>query len=207
MPIELEMKLQIPDDSTAGKILADPMLTAYMPYGIKKTQMTSFYYDTPNNSLSKSCWSLRLRKEGDISVASLKTSAVEVTGHLFSRNEWQCKSNTIEEGVPLLVEQGAPPRILEIISESGLVERCRIEFLRQSAMLKLPDGVLVEMALDKGTIYAGNKSAPLYELELELLFGAPEALAPFSELFTRKYKLGRELLSKYEKALRLIRSR
>jgi inorganic triphosphatase YgiF len=63
------------------------------------------------------------------------------------------------------------------------------------------------MAIDKGTIFAAGKSTPLYELELELLFGAPEALAPLSDLFTQKYKLEREILSKYETALRLIRSR
>jgi len=207
MPTELEMKLHISDDSTAEKILADPMVTGYMSNGIKHTQMTSVYYDTPSNTLSNLRWSLRLRREGDISVVSLKTSAVDLTGYLFSRNEWQCICSTIKEGIPLLVEQGAPPKILDIVAGAELVERCRIEFLRRSAMLKLPDGVIVDLAIDKGSIFAAGKSAPLYELELELLFGAPEALAPLCDLFTQKYKLEREILSKYEKALRLIRSR
>ena len=124
--------------------------------------------------------------------------------HAMSGN---ASATALRKDSPQLVEQGAPKQILGIIEETKLIERCRIVFLRRSAVLKLPDGVLVDMAIDKGTIYAAGKSAPLYELELELLFGAPEALTPLSDLFTQKYKLEREILSKYEKALRLIRSR
>lgn len=207
MPTELEMKLQIPDDSTAEKIFADKMVTDHLSSEIKSTQMKSFYYDTPTNTLSKLRWSLRLRNEGDISVLSLKTSSVGVSGDLFSRNEWQCLSNSVESGIENLVEQGAPREILDIVSQSSLVERCHIEFVRRSATLKLPDGVLVELAIDKGTIFAGEKRAPLYELELELLFGDPDALLPLSEQFKNKYRLEKDILSKYEKALRLIRSR
>lgn len=207
MPTELEMKLQIPDDSTAERILADKMVTDYLSSELKLTKMKSIYYDTPTNTLSKLRWSLRLRHEGDYSVLSLKTASVSVSGDLFSRSEWQCPSDSVESGIESLVEQGAPAEILKIVSESGLVERCRIEFERRSATLKLPDGVLVELAIDKGTIFAGEKRAPIYELELELLFGDPDALIPLSEQFKQKYRLEKDILSKYEKALRLIRSR
>ncbi len=207
MPTELEMKLHIPNDTVAEQIFSDPMVAEYISTDIKLTEMTSMYYDTPAGALSNLRWSLRLRKEGDVSVASLKTSSVDITGYFFSRNEWQSVSPTIKAGIPLLVEQGAPEQILDIISGTHLVESCQIKFTRKHAILKLPEGVLVEIAIDKGTIYAGGKEAPLYEIELELLFGEPDALAPLSDLFTNKYKLNREILSKYEKALRLIRSR
>ncbi|NLM61250.1 MAG: CYTH domain-containing protein, partial [Clostridiales bacterium] len=108
MPTELEMKLQIPDDSTAERILADKMVTDHLSSEIKSTQMKSFYFDTPANTLSKLRWSLRLRHEGEYSVLSLKTSPAGVSGDLFSRNEWQCFSDSVESGIVNLVEQGAP---------------------------------------------------------------------------------------------------
>lgn len=207
MPTEIEMKLHIPDDGTAEKIMNDPMVTESLSTTVRQTPMYSIYYDTADGALSDRRWSLRLRKEGDVFVASLKTNSIDYTGYLFSRNEWQCICPTIEKGIPLLIEQGAPPELASLVANAPIEERCRIEFLRTSGILKLPEGTLVELDIDKGTIRADGKEATLYELELELLFGDPEALEPISNLFRQKYKLDREILSKYERALRLIRSR
>jgi triphosphatase len=207
MPTELEMKLRIPSVTVADRILSDKMVTDYLASEIKTTPMVSRYYDTETSALLDLRWSLRLRQEGEKSVLSLKTSSADVSGDLFVRKEWQVLSDTVEDRVPLLVEQGAPEKILQLVQNSPLVERCRIEFSRRSTTLKLPDGVLVELAIDKGTIFAGEKSAPIHELELELLFGDPDSLLPLSDLFKHQYGLERDILSKYEKALRIIRSR
>ncbi len=207
MPTELEMKLAIPNTQTAERIFEDPMVSENISGDIKTTPMSSVYYDTPGNALSTLRWSLRIRYENGNPIVSLKTPSVDVTGYMFSRNEWQVCCADIDKALPMLVDRGAPGQILEIIGQAPLVERCHIEFVRKSAILRMHDGVVVDMAIDNGTINADDKSQPILQLELELLFGSPEALAPLSTLFTQKYKLEREVLSKYEKALRLIRSR
>ena len=161
MPTELEMKLRIPSVTVADRILSDKMVTDYLAGEIKTIPMVSKYYDTPTSALSNLRWSLRLRQEGTINVLSLKTSSSDISGDLFVRNEWQVICDTVEAGIPLLLEQGAPAEFPQLIGDSTLVERCRIEFTRRSTTLKLPEGVLVELAIDKGTIYAGEKSAPI----------------------------------------------
>lgn len=207
MPVELELKLRIPNDSTADKIFSDEMVLDFLSGDIRNTQMISYYYDTPANALSSLRWSLRKRQEGEVSVVAMKTSAVDVTNLLISRNEWEVPSDDIRQAIPMLINEGAPPQLEDIISQSELVERCRIEFFRRAATLKMPEGLVVELSVDKGTIYADGKTAPIHELEVELMFGKPEELVPLCDLLTQNYQLEREALSKYERALRLIRSR
>jgi inorganic triphosphatase YgiF len=207
MPIEMEMKLRIPNDLAAQRIFEDPMILNYMSGNIVQTPMTSRYYDTSANALSALRWSLRMRKEGDNSVVAMKTSAVDVTNLLIARNEWEYPCEDIYEAIPHLIGEGAPAQLGEIASQSRLLERCRIEFSRRSIILKMPQGVMVDLSIDKGVIYADGKTSPIHELEVELMFGPAEELEPLCELFTQKFQLERESLSKYERALRLIRSR
>lgn len=207
MPIELEMKLRIPDDSTGEKLFSDAEVEQYINGTISNKQMSACYYDTPGGELSSRRWSLRLRDEGGVKVAAVKTSSVGVTGYLFTRNEWQVYAQTIEQAIPLLIAEGAPDELASVTDGKPLVERCCINFERKSAILKLPDGLVVEMCVDKGHITADGKSEPLHELEIELLFGRAEDLAPLCDVLTSRYPLESEPLSKYERALRLIRSR
>jgi len=207
MPVELEIKLNVTDQSVASQLFSDPTVEQYLYGEISETPMLSRYYETFSGAMNAKKWSLRLRREGEKNVASLKTSSRDLTGYVFSRNEYEVFSDTIEQAIPLLVDEGAPAELAEIAKAEQFSEICRIEFLRRSALLKLPDGVLIEMALDKGEIHADGKTEPLHELELELLFGRPEELEPLVELFTKKYRLDRSVLSKYERALRLLRRR
>lgn len=203
MPVEVEMKLAIPDDRTAEELFCDPEI-AELFYGEPiVTHMFSRYFDTKNGALSERRWTLRLRREGDRSVVTCKTDSVDVEAGLFSRGEWQVYADDVIEGARMLVEEGAPEELMREIETSGVVERCTIEFDRRAVQLRLPAGVIVEMAVDKGVIYANGGAAPLHELELELLFGRPEDLRPLSDLFTEKYQLRGEKLSKYARALQL----
>lgn len=203
MPVEVEMKLAIPDDETANEIFSDAAINEMFWGEPKTTHMLSRYYDTTSGSLSARRWTLRLRREGDRKVVTCKTASVDVVAGLFSRGEWQVYADDVMEGARLLVEEGAPSELLEEIERDGVVERCTIEFDRRAVQLKLPAGVIVDMSVDKGVIKSADRERPLHELELELLFGRPEDLQPISELLVEKYHLQPERLSKYARALEL----
>ncbi len=206
MPLEVEMKLAIPEDVTPEDLFSDPMVTEVTRTLIKTTHMFSRYYDTEDGALSARHWTLRLRREGEQSVLCCKTAVSEVAAGLFSRGEWQVYSDDVRAGIPLLVAEGAPEELEVLTAGTALVERCTIEFDRQAVQLELPHGVVVEMSVDRGVIRAGEKELPLYECELELLFGRPEDLEPLSEMFMGKYRLTPEGQSKYARALALLKT-
>ena len=208
MAIEAEIKLRIPDARTAERLMADPLVRQALREPFHETEMDAVYYDTSSGELSKRKWALRLRREGGEPVVTVKIqSGKALGGGIFCRDEWQVRAESILEGVPSLVEMGAPAEIGELVKNVPMQERCRIRFTRRSAVLYLPEGVRIDMAVDSGAVEAGEKKEPLLELELELLFGDAEAMIRLSTELIAKYSLQKEYISKYERALRLIRSR
>ncbi len=207
MPLEIEMKLRVPSDDVGEKIFNYDGHINVVRSTLEPTQMLSRYYDTPNGDITSRRWSLRLRKEGDRTVAALKTRVEDMESTLFCRGEWQVQADTIEEGVKLLVEDGAPAELRKIIGWKPLEEQCRVEFVRRGRVVELDGGLLVDITEDKGKLIAGSRSEPLHELEVELLFGPAEGLEPFVDHLIRTFGLERELLSKYDRALRLVRTR
>lgn len=208
MPVEFEIKLRIPEARLTEKLMNDPRVLETQKEEFRAVRMESFYYDTPTHELNGLKWALRIRRENGVSVATLKTNdaPVQVEG-MFSRLEWQCPAETLEEAIPKLMEQGAPDRLAEIAARSAFVERCLVSFVRQAALLEFAGGTMAEMAIDSGVIEAEGKSETFLELELELLVGDPAPLTAIAAQWEEQYGLTNEHASKYERALRLIRSR
>jgi inorganic triphosphatase YgiF len=209
MALELEIKLRLPDAATAERFCADPKVVGYMLEPFAETQMESVYYDTPTHALSKRKIALRLRREDGVSIAACKITRSAETppeAGLYVRDEWQCEADSIEQAVPLLAELGAA-ELPELIAGEGLRERCVIRFVRRAAVLRLPDRLTCEFAVDRGVIEAGGKTEELLEAELEVLYGEPVHAEALAAEWTEKYGLSYEHASKYERGLRLIRSR
>ena len=203
MSTEIEIKLRLPDERTAGRVMEDARVRAGLMTPFSETEMKSVYYDTAAGDIAERKWSLRVRLEGGVPVASLKTLGQQENG-LFSRSEWQVGAETIEQAIPLLIAQGAPPGLAGF---ADYEPKCEVEFVRSSAHLKLADDSVAEMAIDRGTLGAGEKKEPLLELELELLAGLPGAMTELAEWLEERYELSREPASKYVRALRLVRTR
>ena len=208
MPTEIELKFRIPDEYTIQKLTSDLLVRSYILDDFSDMPMDAFYYDLSNKALSKRKWTFRMRREGENSVATLKTAAISQTvGGLFSRDEWQCPAETLEEGLSGLLAVGAPAELAEFVKDSEFVKLCRISFNRHRAVLCVRDDTRIEMAIDSGRVEAGGKSEALLELELELLFGDVSAVLELGNYLAAQYNLQKEMISKYERALRLIRRR
>jgi inorganic triphosphatase YgiF len=204
MPTEIEIKLRLPGEWTIPPILEDERITSCMMRDFAETEMDAVYYDTEHGELDERKWSLRLRRENGMAVASCKTETVRA-GAVVSRGEWQVFAEDWETALPLLAADGAPD---ELLSLSGpLVPRCAIRFTRTAAPLSLPGGSTAELALDRGSLSAGEKQEAFLELELELLTGQPDEMAALAAYLEAKHSLTKELNSKYARALRLLRTR
>ena len=204
MATEIEMKLAVPDMETMESVLADPELLQYAKDEFQIRQMRGVYYDTKDSQLHQRKWTLRLRDEGAIRIAAMKTAGIDNAAGFFTRNEWQVAVERIEDAIPLLIEQGAPRELRSILKGRKLEPVCGADFQRRSVCLYLEDGVRIEMAGDSGDLFAGERKMSFCELELELLYGDAASLLPLCQQLMTDYGLEEERRSKYSRARSLI---
>ncbi len=159
--------------------------------------MQTTYYDTPAGSLSALRYTLRRRLENGLSVCTLKTPAGQ------GKHEWEVCCEDIFVAIPLLIAAGAPAELEELTRE-GLIPICGARFTRTAITVKL-DGGTVEVALDKGLLMSGDRTAPLCEVETELKEGNRQLCDRFAEELSRRYGLTPEPKSKFARALNLYR--
>lgn len=197
---EIEMKLRVPDEATLKAVLSDPELTQYMKDDYEVRHMKSTYYDTADGILGQRKWTLRLRNEGGRMVAALKTPNMSDEAGFFTRNEWQCNVDNIEDAIPMLIDQGAPRELKNLLKGRPLLAICGAEFDRKAAYLFMDDGVRIEIAGDYGYLFGGDKQETICELELELLYGDAGSLPPLCSQLLGDYNLQEETLSKYQRA-------
>ena len=207
MAVEIKSKWRVPDAHAAQHILLDPWIRAFTQEEWRTKETTAFYYDTPGHELNRRRWELRLRHEGGQCVAALKTPWPAAPPGLIGRNEWQCPAGDIGTGVPRLVAVGAPEELRRLAAPAPLAELCQVVCRHEYGVLELPGGVVARLSLNAGELSADAKKEPYIEMEIELLFGDPAEVRSLAGHLEDKYVLVPELAGKYERALRLIRSR
>jgi inorganic triphosphatase YgiF len=209
MSSEIEMKLMLPDKYTMDKIIKDEFLSQYIKDDLTIRETYSEYYDTPDWALEKHGFILRVRRTGGISVAALKFGRIDniESPGLFDGLQWLCMFNGADTVISDLVERTAPDELYQIVGDKKLSVCFQSEYIRRYTTLYLPDRVRIELSLDDGKLICENKSEPLYEMGLELLYGNMAALLNFCTQLMEHFGLQPALLTKQQRALRLIRSR
>ena len=204
MPTEIEIKLRLPGEWAVQPLLEDERVAACMMRDFSDTDMEAVYYDTEKGEMSERHWALRLRRENGVPVAACKTAGTR-DGAMSARGEWQVYAEDWDTALPLLVAEGAPAKLTALSGPP--LPRCGVRFTRTAAPLRLPDGSTAELALDRGTLSAGEKQEAFLELELELLTGEADEMAALAAYLEDRHKLSKEYNSKYARALRLLRTR
>lgn len=157
--------------------------------------METTYFDTPQGELEKRKWMLRCRLENGAAVTTVKVPLSD-----GSRGEWEA-AGTPPDTILELWKQGAPPELVTLTKE-GLGETCSARFTRLSALVELPR-CSVELALDQGSFFGGDREAPLCELEVELKTGSEADAAAFAAEIAARYRLEIEPKSKVQRAMAL----
>jgi inorganic triphosphatase YgiF len=178
-PQEIELKLALPTRDPAGlakRLARVPVLARRKP---RQQQLHNVYFDTSDQRLHQQRIALRIRRVQRGAhpqwLQTLKTGGRSDSA-LSQRGEWELPvpSATLAWDAlqatpwPGMDPDGSVFRALAPVFET--------QFERTSWTVRRRDGSVVEMALDLGHIVAGEKSAPICELELELLAGQPAAL-------------------------------
>ena len=166
---------------------------AQFPGDWQTIAMETTYYDTPGSDLAALHYTLRRRFENGVSVCTVKTP---ISG--AGRGEWEVNCSTIEEAVEKLCKLGAPENLISL-TQKGLIPVCGAKFTRRALTLGNAQGA-VELALDTGILFAGDREIPLCELEVELKDGTPGFAAGFAQQLAETYSLQPESKSKFQRA-------
>ena len=200
MGIELEYKLAAPNPAVLEQVLFDKQVAEVRQGGYDLIHMATVYYDTQDRRLSQRRWTLRLRQENEAMVTTLKTPAGD-----HSRGEWEAPAYNIYDALPLLLEQGAPEELAEVLSGQTLAPVCAAQFTRRAAKVAVADGTVCELCGDVGTLVGGVKEEDFCELEVELKEGSAETAEAFAQELQERFDLREEPRSKFARALALAK--
>ena len=162
----------------------------------REIKMETTYFDTADAKLSDAHMTLRLRRENEETVCTLKTPLPD-----GSRGEWECPAADLKSGLSALLALGAP-NLLRQLTADDLIPVCGARFTRVAIELPTADG-MAELALDSGILLGGGRQIPLREVELELKSGSEEALFALAANFAAQWNLTAQPHSKYRRALDL----
>lgn len=189
MGLEYEIKL-VPTEEKYFLLLE----TSFQEAGTH-FDMATTYYDTPDRALQKKSITLRKRLENGKAVCTLKTPAE------LGRNEYETERDTIEDAIGELCRLANAPD-LEVLLKAGVEPVCGAKFHRIARRLTLTDGV-VEVCIDRGELTGGGKTAPILEVEIELIEGSPAGVQRNAAALCAAYHFKEEKKSKYVRAYAL----
>lgn len=171
---EVELKL-IVDENRSGQIWQRAVELGLCAKAPAPRQLDSVYFDTPERDLQRAGIALRLRHDGPDWVQTVKYGR-ELHGGLSRVMELECL--VAEEAIDLevIADKKLRKRLRRLIGKSTLEPACRNRMQRTAGELLLADGSRVELAVDIGQISAGDRSAELREVEIELIEGAAASL-------------------------------
>lgn len=169
---EMELKLALAP-SVAESLFSVPVLKKRSRAGRPKSRrLVTIYYETPEKDLARRGLKLRVRRDNDKRIQTVKSFGEN--GVANSRGEWEWPVESATPDLRLLKD--APiAKLLADVSEARLEPIVVTDVVRTTQNLEV-DGDVVEAALDLGSIVDGEEKQDIRELELELRKGTPGTL-------------------------------
>lgn len=200
---EVELKFQVPENVVAS------LRRDLLARGARSTRFVAHYFDTADGALASGRVSLRLRREGRRWWQTLKAEGETAVDRL----EHNVAVRAAAGGLPSLDlarhdGTAAAARLHEALGDrpADLVERFSTDFVRLAAVVRWP-GCELEAALDIGHLRAGERDAPLCELELEHLSGTLDGLFELARLWRGHGGLWLDTRSKARRGALLVDGR
>jgi inorganic triphosphatase YgiF len=202
VPKEIELKLTVtPADfgalkvhSTFAELLSNPVRTE---------TLNSIYFDTDQFDLHDRGVSLRVRRNGEKFVQTIKFTPS--SGRTLERAEWE---QPLENGEPDL-DAAANTALAPLLTPHVRAAlRPIFETRIHRSYFHLADNAWqIEIAFDQGEIVAGNHVLPVCEIELELKYGYRAALFELARMIVEVVPVQLALASKSERAYHLIQDK
>lgn len=190
---EIELKLEITPHAAEALIASD-----LLPGSPSIVRQRSVYFETPGRDLSAAGFSLRIREIAGRRIQTVKAVGAATAG-LFARPEWEFD---VEGDTPVF-DDTTPVRALlgDKVRDIGPIFAIEVE----RRIWSVPwDGATIEFLLDRGEVVAGERSARICEIELELKGGSPLALFSFARRIDAMAPLRLGVVNKAERGFRLL---
>ncbi|MBS69254.1 MAG: adenylate cyclase, partial [Pseudomonas sp.] len=203
MQKETEIKLRASRDTLLA-LREHPLLKKRNKSGWSRHELFNQYYDTAERDLAQARVALRLRRDGEQFIQTLKSRGQSVAG-LSERNEWDWYLDKAKLDTKKLDDDCWPASLAELDKKS-LKPIFTTDFVREKAEIAWGRGktkVVIEAALDQGQVKAGRQSEEICELELELRQGDPQALLELAAELAADLPLMPCDISKAERGYRL----
>ncbi|HZX19217.1 MAG TPA: CYTH domain-containing protein [Pseudomonas sp.] len=201
---ETEIKLRVSRETLAA-LRDHPLLKKRNKSGWEQRELFNQYFDTPERDLAAAKVALRVRRDGEQFIQTLKTRGQSVAG-LSERNEWDWNLAKAKLDLKKLDDSCWPAALAEL-DKKQLVPIFTTDFIREKAEIAWGRGkakVVIEAALDLGKVIAGEGEEEICELELELRQGEPEALLELAAELAADLALMPCDISKAERGYRLF---
>lgn len=196
MPQEIELKLIIDPELSAD---AESIFENLVGMQSKRTtQLANTYFDTPSRAVHQARRTLRVRRDGDRWIQTLKRSALQSAGGLSKRGEWEWDIPSNHLDLKSLADL-----LPKAINLSTLAPLFSTEFKRKIWLLDF-QGSQIEAVIDFGVITASGSSEQISEIELELKSGDISALLSLAQYLVAQVPVRVGVLSKAGRAARLL---
>lgn len=201
---ETEIKLRVSRETLAA-LRDHPLLKKRNKSGWEQRELYNQYFDTPERDLAQAKVALRLRRDAEQVIQTLKTRGQSVAG-LSERNEWDWTLAKAKLDLKKLDDSCWPAALAEL-DKKQLAPIFTTDFVRQRAEIAWGRGkarVVIEAALDLGKVLAGEGEEEICELELELRQGELDALLELAAELAADLPLMPCDISKAERGYRLF---
>ena len=203
MAKETEIKLRA-SAATLDALRAHPLLKKRCKEGWQRHELANCYYDTDTRDLAHAKVALRVRRDGERYIQTLKSRGQSLAG-LSERNEWEwpLADATLDTA---RFDDSCWPAELADLDLRRLQPVFDTDFVRDAAEIAWGRGkarTIIEVALDQGAVRAGDQREAIAEVELELRQGEPAALLELAEQLAAELPLMPCDISKAERGYRL----
>ena len=202
--MEIELKLLMARENL-DRVLGAQVVKRCAQGGAETGELTSVYYDTPDLDLHGERLALRLRQSGEHWLQGLKGGAASTAG-LTEREEYEWPVSGRSVDLTLLDATPYGPVFAKRRVREALRPVFTTRFTRTLRRLALAEGAQAELCADLGEIRAGNRRAPVCEVEIELKSGSPLALFGFAAELLQEVPFGLGARSKAERGYALYRN-
>ncbi|WP_426144099.1 inorganic triphosphatase [Pseudomonas sp. DWP3-1-2] len=204
MQKETEIKLRVSRETLAA-LREHPLLKKRNKSGWERLELSNQYFDTPERDLANAKVALRLRRDGEQIIQTLKTRGQSIAG-LSERNEYNWDLPKAKLDLKKLDGECWPEQLAEL-DKKTIKPLFTTDFIREKAEIAWGRGkakVVIEAALDLGHVVAGKQKEEICELELELREGDPAALLELAAELATTLPLMPCDISKAERGYRLF---
>jgi triphosphatase len=196
---EIELKLEVPAYSLA-RLTRSSLLKGASTAGEKPATQVSVYFDTDKLKLRKKGVSLRVRRIGRRYVQTVKQETGE-SETLLDRNEWEYPVRSKQPDLDAARDTALGPLLNKKLRRSlKPVFETRVQ--RSVYPIQRGDSE-IELIIDQGKIEAGQESAPLCEVELELKRGTSAELFKLARALADQVPVQLAVTSKAERGYAL----